>query len=128
MPREKHRRNRDICGRGHRAWTGCPTRVVHDVRRCWPPPRLLRSALSEATVRSARRASTILAAALTAAAACKKTEPAAPAVAPAAALAPDAPKAFGPRCVWFAFRGVAPAAVVNALGLHDVAPSPWLEG
>jgi hypothetical protein len=79
-------------------------------------------------VRSARRATTILAAVLAAAAACKKTEPAAPAAATVAALAPDAPKAFGPRCVWLAFRAVAPAAVVSALGLHDVAPSPWLEG
>jgi hypothetical protein len=87
-------------------------------------------------VRSARRATTILATVLAVTAACKKNETqnetknekSAPAAPAPTALAPDAPKAFGPRCVWFAFRGVAPAAVVRALGLRDVAPSTWLVG
>ena len=59
--------------------------------------------------------------------ACKKTEPRSEPAASSAAE-PDAPKAFGSRCVWLAFKGASPAAVVSALGLHEVAPSPWRAG
>jgi hypothetical protein len=65
-------------------------------------------------------------------AACKKFEPSpaasAPVVAAPAGLTPDAPKAFGPRCVWLAFRTTSAAVVMRALALNDVAPSTWVDG
>jgi hypothetical protein len=80
-------------------------------------------------LRSARTATVILAAALATAAACKKSEPPPAAPAPVvAAPTPDAPKAFGPRCVWLAFRTTSAAVVMRALELRDVAPSTWIDG
>ena len=59
--------------------------------------------------------------------ACKKSESGTPAPA-TAALTPDEPQGFGPKCVWLAFRGVSPQAVARALEIHDVAPSTWADG
>ncbi|WP_239097149.1 hypothetical protein [Asanoa ferruginea] len=35
---------------------------------------------------------------------------------------------FGPKQAWLAIRGRDPGAVVDALGLRDLGPTPWREG
>jgi hypothetical protein len=70
----------------------------------------------------------VLAAIFASSPACRKQE-GAPSSAPTPVKPkPDAPQGFGPRCVWFAFRGVSPEAVARALEIRDVAPSTWADG
>jgi hypothetical protein len=78
-------------------------------------------------VSNARFVTALFATVLALAPACKRSEPSGTTT-PAPALTPDAPQGFGPRLVWFAFRGSSPDAVARALSLHDVGPSTWADG